>query len=219
VASTYKFSQRIAIAVVPRVVSALIRLVTLTLRFQIVREPGAHSAFEEQRPCIFIFWHRALLTAAGHFRDQGIGILISRSFDGELIAQTVERLGFKAVRGSSTRGGVAGLSGLQQAYADGRLVAITVDGPRGPKYVAKPGAVQLAQLTESAVCPFYVLPQRAWTLNSWDGLMIPRPFSRVVVSYPAPVPFDRDPDAMQVAVQAALERSVAMAEEIWDARP
>lgn len=217
-ASEYKLSQRISIAIIPRIVSLLIRMVTWTLRFEVVREPGAHTAFEQPRPCIFIFWHRALITAAGHFRDEGIGILISRSYDGELIARTVERLGFIAVRGSSSRGGAVGLSGLQQAYADGRLVAITVDGPRGPKYIAKPGAVQLAQLTEAAVCPFYVLPQRAWTLNSWDGLMIPKPFSRVVVTYPAAVAFERDSAVMQAQVQAALDRSVAMAEQYWSDR-
>ncbi len=216
--SGYKLSQRISIAIIPRLVSLLIRMVSVTLHFEIVREPGAQSAFERARPCIFIFWHRALITAAGHFRDQSIGILISRSFDGELIAQTVERLGFNAVRGSSSRGGAAGLSGLQQSFADGHLVAITVDGPRGPKYVAKPGAVQLAQLTQAAVCPFYVLPQRVWTLKTWDGFMIPKPFSRVVVTYPAPVAYTPDTEAMQVAVQAALDRSVAMAEEHWGLR-
>jgi lysophospholipid acyltransferase (LPLAT)-like uncharacterized protein len=215
VAPEYKFSQRVALAIVPRVVALVVRALTATLRYENIVEPGTRLGLEYPRPIIFVFWHRALLASAGYFRNQGIAILISRSFDGELIARTVERLGFVAVRGSSTRGGTAGLLAMQQAYADGRLVAITADGPRGPRYFAKPGAVQLAQLTGSPVGAFYLLPQRAWTLNSWDGFMIPKPFSRVVATYPAHVEFNKDADAMQAGVQAALDRSVAMAERHW----
>jgi lysophospholipid acyltransferase (LPLAT)-like uncharacterized protein len=215
VASEYRFSQRVMLAVVPRLAAALIRALMATLRFEDVFEAGAQSAFDHPRPVIFVFWHRALLASAGHFRKQGIAILISRSFDGELIARTVERLGFVAVRGSSSRGGAAGLMAMQQAFADGRLVAITADGPRGPKYVAKPGTAQLAQLTHSPVCAFHVLPQRAWTLKSWDSFLIPKPFSRVVVTYPARVEFNGNAETTQADVQAALDRSVAMAEQYW----
>ena len=214
-ASEYKFSQRVTLAIVPRVVALVVRALTATLRYTEICEPGTLPGLDNPRPIIFVFWHRALLASAGYFRNQGIAILISRSFDGELIARTVERLGFVAVRGSSTRGGTAGLLAMQQAFADGRLVAITADGPRGPKYIAKPGAVQLAQLTGSPVGAFFVSPQHAWTLNSWDGFMIPKPFSRVVVTYPALVAFNKDADAMQTGVQAALDRSVALAEKYW----
>ena len=207
------------LAVVPRMAAGVIRTLNATLRHENILESGAQTAFDHPRPIIFVFWHRALLASSGHFRGQGIAILISQSFDGELIARTVERLGFVAVRGSSTRGGTAGLLAMQQAFAESRLVAITADGPLGPKYVAKTGAVQLAQLTGSPVCAFYVLPQRAWRLNSWDGFMIPKPFSRVVVAYPTPVPFHTGAEAMQASVQAALDRAVEMAEQHWGTRP
>jgi lysophospholipid acyltransferase (LPLAT)-like uncharacterized protein len=219
VASEYKLSQRLMLAVVPRVAAGVIRALTATLRFEDILEPGAQTAFDHPRPILFVFWHRALLVCAGRFRKQGIAILISQSFDGELIARTIARLGFVAARGSSTRGGVAGLMAMQQAFAEGRLVGIPADGPLGPKYVAKPGAVQLAQLTGSAVCALHVLPQRAWTLRSWDGFLIPKLFSRVVVTYPAPVAFHKDAEAMQAGVQAALDRAVEMAEQHWSARP
>jgi lysophospholipid acyltransferase (LPLAT)-like uncharacterized protein len=215
VASEYKFSQRVMLAVVPRAAAAVIRALMRTLRFEEICEPGAESALMHPRPILFAFWHRALLASAGYFRNQGIAILISQSFDGELIARTVERLGFVAVRGSSTRGGAAGLLAMQHSFADGRLVAITADGPRGPKYVAKPGTVKLAELTGSPVCAFYVLSQRAWTLKSWDAFMIPKPFSRVVITYPTPVAFNPDAEAMHAAVQTALDRSVEMAEKYW----
>src|SRR5258707_6146544 len=110
--------------------------------------------------------------------------MISRSFDGELIARTSALLGYGSVRGSSSQGGAAALAGLHRAFDEGRLISLTLDGPRGPKCIAKAGAVKLAQMTKSRVHAFYVLPQRAWTLKSWDEFMIPKPFSRVVVTYP-----------------------------------
>jgi hypothetical protein len=214
VASEYKFSQRVMLAVLPRVAALVVRALTMTLRFEEISEPGTRP-WTANPPAPYVFWHRALLCSAGNYRGKNIAILISRSFDGELIARTVERLGFVVVRGSSTRGGASSLRGMQQALAGGHLMAITADGPLGPKYVAKPGAVQLAQLTGSCVGSFYVLPQRAWTLKSWDGFMIPKPFSRVVVTYPKLVEFTTDVEAMQAAVQAALDRSVTMAEKHW----
>jgi len=215
VAQEYKFSQRVMLAIVPRITALVVRALMATLRCEEICEPGALSGMVYPAPVIYAFWHRALLASAGHFRKHGIAILISRSFDGELIARTVELLGFIAIRGSSSRGGAGGLRAMQQAYADGRRVAITADGPRGPKFIAKPGAVQLAQLTESPVGAFYVLPQRAWTLKSWDSFMIPKPFSRVVIAYTNRVAFTSDEAAMQAGVQAALDRSVALAEAHW----
>jgi hypothetical protein len=214
VASEYRFSQRVMLVVIPRVAGFLVRALTMTLRHQEIWEPGTRP-WTENAPGPYVFWHRALLCSAGHYRGKNIAILISRSFDGELIARTVERLGFVVVRGSSSRGGATSLRAMQQALAVGHFMAITADGPRGPKYVAKPGAAHLAQMTGNYVGAFYVLPQRAWTLRSWDNFLIPKPFSRVVITYPALVPFSSDLDTMQAGVQAALDRSVAMAERHW----
>jgi hypothetical protein len=214
VASEYKFSQRVMLAIVPHVAALVVRALTATLRHEEIWEPGTRP-WTENTPGPYVFWHRALLCSAGNYRGKNIAILISRSFDGELIARTVERLGFVAIRGSSSRGGATSLRAMEQALADGHFMAITADGPRGPKYVAKPGAVQLAQMTGSYVGSFYVLPQRAWTLRSWDNFLIPKPFSRVVVTYPKLVEYNKDADAMQAEVQAALDRSVQMAERHW----
>ena len=202
----YNLGQRVALAIVPRLASFLIRCLGSTLRFEDVVEPGATPAYGVPGPAVYAFWHRSLLTCAWHFRDWKIAILISRSFDGELIARTVERLGFVAVRGSSSRAGSTGLRALERACRAGHYCAITVDGPRGPAMIAKPGIVQLAQLVGSDVGVFEVLPVRAWRLNSWDGFLIPKPFSRVVVSWPRHVAPDAD------AVQAALDLAVRMAE-------
>ncbi len=144
-------------------------------------------------------------------------MLISRSFDGELIARTIEHLGFHTVRGSSSRYGASGLLALARALEDGYPAIFTADGPRGPLYKAKPGAVKLAQLTGHAIGAFYLLPEKAWLLRSWDSFMIPKPFSRVAVSWALQVhvPQTDDPailEAKRVEVENALERARLNAE-------
>ncbi len=209
----FTFKQRVFLAIVPPVATLLILALGVTLRYEDVfpldaedRTPGD----EIPGPSIYAFWHRSLLACAYRFRGKGIAILISQSFDGELIARTVELLGFKAVRGSSSRGGAAGLRNMAEAYQAGRRCAFTADGPRGPNMVAKPGCAQLAKLVEAKwVGAFYALPQRAWELKSWDRFLIPKPFSRVVVSFPHRVPTDQP--ELQAAIHSSLNEAVALA--------
>jgi lysophospholipid acyltransferase (LPLAT)-like uncharacterized protein len=102
---------------------------------------------------------------------------------------------------------------MQTAYAEGHICAITADGPKGPMYVAKPGTAALARSVRNGgtwVGCFYALPDRRWELRSWDRFMIPKPFSRVVVTWPRHVPAA---DVTPETVQAALDRSVALAEQ------
>lgn len=201
--------QRLTLALVPPLAAVIIRLLGMTLRYEDRCEPGVTPGYAIPGPTVFAFWHRSLLACAHRFKDLDIAILISPSFDGELIARTVELLGFKAVRGSSSRGGAAGLRNMQLAYDAGHRCAFTADGPRGPKFVAKPGAAQLAQNTGAWVGCFYALPERAWELKSWDRFLIPKPFSRVVLTWPAHIPADQ---VTQATVQTALDKAVAMAE-------
>jgi lysophospholipid acyltransferase (LPLAT)-like uncharacterized protein len=206
VANPYTLKQRLALALIPRLASAIIRCLGITLRYRDVCDPGAMPGYDTPPPAIFAFWHRCLLPCVWRFRNRGIAILISRSFDGELIARTVERLGFIAIRGSSSRDAMSGLRNLHRAYLAGHYCAITADGPRGPAMVAKPGVTQLAQLAGTTVGAFYVHPERAWQLRSWDRFLIPKPFSRVTVAWTAHVP------AEQTAVQSILDHSVELAQ-------
>jgi lysophospholipid acyltransferase (LPLAT)-like uncharacterized protein len=206
VASTYTLKQRVALAIIPRVASMAICCLGVTLRYRDVCEPGATPGYDIPPPGVYAFWHRCLLAGAWRFRNYGLTILISRSFDGELIARTVEQLGFVAIRGSSSRDGAPGLRNMQRAYLAGKYCAITADGPRGPAMVAKPGVAQLAQLVNTTVSTCYVHPQSAWQLRSWDRFLIPKPFSRVTIAWTRPAP----PDVP--SVQAALDRSVELAQ-------
>jgi lysophospholipid acyltransferase (LPLAT)-like uncharacterized protein len=197
--------QRLILAIVPPLAALLIRLLGMTLRYEDVPAPGVTPGDRLPGPSVYAFWHRSLLACAHRFRNLDIAILISRSFDGELIARTVEHLGFKAIRGSSTRGGPTGLRNMERAYRQGHRCAFTADGPKGPAMIAKPGTAQLATLVGAPVGTFYVLPQRAWQLRTWDRFLIPKPFSKVLVTWPPIVAADEH------RIQQALDQSVAMA--------
>jgi len=197
------------LTIIPPLAALIIRLLGMTLRYQDIIAPGVTPGDRLPGPSVYAFWHRSLLVCAHRFRNLDIAILISRSFDGELIARTVELLGFTAIRGSSTRGGPTGLRNMERAYLHGHICAFTADGPRGPAMIAKPGTAQLATLVGAPVGTFYVLPQRAWQLRSWDRFLIPKPFSKVLVTWPALVPVEEPP--IQTAIQQALDQSVAMA--------
>jgi lysophospholipid acyltransferase (LPLAT)-like uncharacterized protein len=194
------------LAVVPRVAALLIRVVGATLKYKDVNAPGVPNGHTIPGPVVFAFWHCSMLTCAHRFRNLGIAILISRSFDGELIARTVERLGFVAVRGSSTRGGAMGLKGMADLYAAGHRCAFTADGPKGPAIVAKAGPVQLAELVGADwIGAYHAEPDRAWRLKTWDSFVVPKPFATVTFGWPEHVRPELG------AVQAALDEAVRMA--------
>jgi lysophospholipid acyltransferase (LPLAT)-like uncharacterized protein len=198
--------QRLLLAVVPTLAAGVVRLLGRTWRYKDVQADGVPLGHTVPGPTVFAFWHGSLLMAAYRFRHLGIAILISRSFDGELIARTAERLGFLAVRGSSTRGGAAGLRGMADAYGRGHRCAFTADGPKGPARVAKAGPVQLAQLVNAPwIGAFAIEADRAWRLHSWDAMLIPKPFATVRFGWPAHVPVD------QQAVQSALAEADRLA--------
>lgn len=216
----FSFGQRIALWIVPRVTALVLAAIGATLRFQVIAEEGAVPATPPAKG-IFCFWHRCTLPCGWYFRKFRCSILISQSFDGELIARTLGLLGYNSVRGSSSRGGFAGLLGLRDVLANGLPVVFTADGPRGPIYQTKIGPVKLAQLTGEAMGSFYLLPERAWVMRSWDKFLIPKPFSRVAVSWARAVAApaaDADADALEAKRQElndALERARLQAEKYF----
>ena len=181
----FTFRQRCILGVVPRVVWALLSLVGRTWRFETIAEEGATPLpFGEGAGAeIFCFWHQCVLPCTFYFRRTGATIIVSRSFDGELIARTLGLFGYKTVRGSSSRGSREGLLGLQQVIESGRPAIFTADGPRGPIFQTKMGPVILAQRTGARIGAFHLQPQGVWTLGSWDRFLVPWPFTRIAVSW------------------------------------
>jgi lysophospholipid acyltransferase (LPLAT)-like uncharacterized protein len=182
--AAFTLRQRLALWCISWLGYLLISLIGRTLRFECSSEPGGVAEDGEPPPFVIgPFWHRAVIPATWYFRGRGVAVMTSRSFDGEYIARIIERFGFVAVRGSSSRGGPGALLGMNRVLASGHIAAFTIDGPRGPRFVAKPGPVMLARMSGAPILCFYLAVERPWILRSWDAMMIPRPFSKVHVRW------------------------------------
>ena len=158
----------------------------------------------DPQPGIWMFLHGNILLAAHVHRDHGHPILISTHRDGEIIAQIAERMGFRTIRGSSTRGGTRAVLAMLREFRD-RPLAVTPDGPRGPRASVKPGLVQLAARGGWPLIPLGFAAARAKRLDSWDRFTIPRPFTRIVCVPGEPIPVP--PDADEATCAAIAERA------------
>jgi lysophospholipid acyltransferase (LPLAT)-like uncharacterized protein len=165
---------------------------------------------------ILAFWHRHLLLMPYAYRGRRVSVLISRSRDGELIARTVARLGIDAARGSSSRGGVAGMRELLRKGAAGYDLAFTPDGPRGPAGAVQPGVILAAAATGFPVHPVAIAASRARRLRSWDRFLVPLPLSTVHIVYgeALTVPRRAAPDAAAQELLRRLEAAEAAAERL-----
>ncbi|MBN1604295.1 MAG: lysophospholipid acyltransferase family protein [Chitinispirillaceae bacterium] len=144
---------------------------------------------------IYAFWHSQLLPLSFKFRDSGIHAIVSRSRDGILASYIAGKWRHSIISGSSHRGGTAVLRQSIKVLNDQGSIAITPDGPRGPREVVKSGAAQLAALSGAPVIILTVKPQQVWRLKSWDRFMIPKPFTRVNIHVSAPLYAGDVPDS------------------------
>jgi lysophospholipid acyltransferase (LPLAT)-like uncharacterized protein len=164
-----------------------ISLIGRTIRWQSVGDSYLDEIHKSGNRAIFTFWHGRIFPATWYWRDRGIVVMTSRSRDGEPIAQCIQRFGFGAARGSSSSGWLRALAEMAKAVRGGRDAAFTVDGPRGPRYVAQPGPVLLARKTGAAVFCFHISMEHRIQLRSWDEFQIPLPFTRAVVLKAPPI--------------------------------
>lgn len=224
-ARSFSFSDRVKLWFITWAGFLLIRAIGPTLRYEVIREPGCLADEYGRAPAsIWCFWHRCVIPAAYRFRGNRMAVMTSRSFDGEYIARIIQKLGFVAVRGSSSRGAVGALFGMRDQLEQGHQAVFTIDGPRGPRYVAKPGPVLLAKKIGVPISCFYIAIERAWILNSWDRMIIPKPFSRAAVygSSPMSVPpdaSDSQMSALHQQMQETLERCRMKAEAVFSHQP
>ena len=191
-----------------RVSSWLVRL-EVEARWDPATRPG---------PVIFALWHNRFFTVPPAFRkaygaSRKCVVLTSASLDGAVVARAMAVFGFGAVRGSSSRRGVAALVGLTRAVRSGLDVCITPDGPRGPRYVFQPGMVKLAEASGAPIIPVHVTFSSAWRFKTWDRFVVPKPFSRVRVVFDHPLTVAATSDAgafehERARVEAALVAGV-----------
>ena len=169
----------------------LVRLLGRSWRIRVVNgATGIEQLRRHGRPMVFALWHGDMLPLLYQHRGEGVAVLISEHRDGELIARIAQSLGFRTVRGSTTRGASRALVGLTQELKDGHDIAVTPDGPRGPARSFAPGALIAAQRARAPVIAVGLAARRAWRLASWDRFVIPKPFSRVQIAYSDPVLLD-----------------------------
>lgn len=216
----FSFRERLLLWLISWAGYLLIRWTGPTLRFTVIREPDCLSDGWGAPNGIWCFWHRSVIPAGYRFRGKQVAVMISQSFDGEYIARILKKLGFRPVRGSSSRGAVGALIGMRQELEAGHPAVFTIDGPRGPRYVAKSGPVLLAKKTGQSVNCFYIAAERAWILNSWDQMIIPKPFSRACAYFSSPmnVPAgatEEQMSALHQQMQETLERCRLKAEAVF----
>jgi lysophospholipid acyltransferase (LPLAT)-like uncharacterized protein len=167
----------------------LIRAIDLTCRHRYVGEHHLKQAARDhpQGVVAYAFWHEHAVACFMSQKFRRIAPMISLSGDGEIAAFTAQRFGMQPVRGSSSHGGRGACEHYAPLVAKGYAIALTVDGPRGPRHVVKPGIVYLASRYQAAVLPFVAKADRSFTLSSWDRMKIPKPFSLITSTWGEPI--------------------------------
>jgi len=209
--SSYPLKKRFLIRAADLGFFLLISVIGRTIRWRVEGwENWERAALDGQVP-IYTFWHNRVFLATYFWQKRRIVVMTSQSFDGEYIARFIQRFGYGAARGSTTSGGVGAIVEMVRLMRAGLPTAFTIDGPKGPRYVAKMGAVLLAKKTGQPILPFTITPQRFWeSKKSWDSFQVPLPFTRTRVDIAPPiyVPPDADDKVLEVKrneLQTALD--------------
>jgi len=180
------FGRRLRVAAISVLGGLVLRLLGSTWRIRRENSEAFDAMLARKEPFIIVFWHGEIVPVAWVHRGRGFAPLISRHADGEIIARIVEGLGYRTVRGSSSRGGVRALLEAAQRVSEGITVGFTPDGPRGPRHVFAPGALIVAQRTGRPIVALGASASRSWHLKSWDRHLVPKPFATVTIRYSEP---------------------------------
>ncbi|MEW6125863.1 MAG: lysophospholipid acyltransferase family protein [Acidobacteriota bacterium] len=208
--SKYSWRARLNIYLADWFFYLLIRLLCPTLRWETRGMEHLKAIYASGHRAIFTFWHSCIFSGTWFWRNRKIVVMSSTSKDGEFTSRLIKRVGYGSSRGSATRGAGRSLAEMSECLARGIDVAFPIDGPKGPAYVAKPGAVTLARHTGAAIFLFHHVVKDYWELPSWDRLQIPKPFTRAITLIAEPIYVSRqasveEVEAKQRAVQATLD--------------
>jgi lysophospholipid acyltransferase (LPLAT)-like uncharacterized protein len=177
------------IKIISRLAGSLLRLWFATCRVEIINREIHERYLNDEKDVIGATWHRGAIFMIYFYGPHHPTLLLSRSKDGEYLARFAERMGVTVIRGSSTRGAASALRAMIQLLkGKGGKIATVLDGPQGPRYVAKPGMIVVAQKTGIPIIPVAWSATRVYTfMKSWDRTMLPLPFSLVKVAYGDPI--------------------------------
>jgi lysophospholipid acyltransferase (LPLAT)-like uncharacterized protein len=220
--SKYSLKDRFLIRAAGITFFLLIKSIGRTVRFEVEGWENWEAASSQNKIPIYTTWHNVVFLSTYFWQRRGIVAMTSQSFDGEYIARFMRRFGYGAARGSSTRGGVGALVEMVRLMRAGCPAAFTIDGPRGPLYVAKMGAVLLAKKTGNPILPFTITAAKFWEARkSWDRFRVPKPFTRARAGIASPifVPPNADDDVLAAKrdeLQHALDE-INQAGDAWRA--
>ncbi len=187
--SIFRWYDALLLRVIPPLVALLVKLLMQTCRITKVegQEREKEALIRSGGRAVYATWHQRMAYHARYFGSRHITILISQSRDGEYGARIAARLGFRSVRGSSTRGGIGALREMIERIKRGELAGVFADGPLGPPRIAKMGAIIMARSADAPLIPVLWGADRCWCLNTWDRYLIPKPFARVAVYFAEPI--------------------------------
>lgn len=190
--------------------SLLLRTLNATLRWRRIGFDGQEANWAEQHPRILSFWHGrqlmmpwSYLVAGSPGKSRPMSVLISQHADGRMIARIMKFLRIDSVAGSSTRGGREALFALIRAVEAGSHLSLTPDGPKGPRYKLKEGILRIAQRSGAPIHPITYSAEKRWQFKSWDGMILPKPFSRAVMIMSGPVTVPAEVSAEELKALAA----------------
>ena len=201
----------------------VVRLIGTSLRWEVHGWEHWQAAHSMGKRLVYTFWHSEIFAATWFWRRRGIVVMSGYNFDARLTARVIGKHGYEIARGSASRGAARALVGMVRAIQRGHDTAFTIDGPRGPRHVAKPGAVMLSKASGAPILCFHIRPARAWVFTrSWDRTEIPRPFARIATFIAPPIAVSKDANDAEQArklaeVQATLDDLVRQGDE-WQKR-
>ena len=213
--------QEITIPVIGQVASWLVTLIGKTIRWESRGDEYLDQIYQTGRRAIFTFWHGRIFPATYYWRNRGIVVMSSQNYDGQYVAFCIRKHGYSIARGSSSRGWVRAMGEMAEWLRKGSDVAFTVDGPRGPRYEAKPGPVLLARKTGDPIFCFHISLEKKIQLKSWDHTQIPMPFTRALVLKAPPIYVSRNAKEAEikqkiVEVQTQLDQLRVEGDSYWD---
>jgi lysophospholipid acyltransferase (LPLAT)-like uncharacterized protein len=211
-----KWSRRIQIPIIAAAVYSVIRTLGPTLRYEVLGWQNAERVHASGKRCIWAFWHRVIIPIVWWHRNHGVVVMNTTAFDGQWTRKVIEWLGFGTAQGSSSRGGLRGLAVMARRLEEGVDCAFTIDGPRGPRYVAKPGPVILARKTGCPILVFHIGVDRGITFEkTWDHFLLPKPFARAAILFAPPIFVPQDASAeMMEAKHAEMQRELERVRDI-----
>ena len=207
----------VLINLLPGAIYLFLLALGVSFRIRHVNKDGIDRLYRERRSAIVCFWHGRLLAMPFAHEKRPASVLISRHGDGEFITRVIKHFGFGAVRGSYKKASVSSLREIISELRKGTTIGVTPDGPKGPRYEVKPGIVELARMAGSPIVPLTYGASSKRTLGSWDRLVFPFPFSRILFLWGDPIYVSPDASADTIEkTRKELEERLASLTEAAD---